>query len=112
MFKKKKIPLADLQDKIGLVYADTPTFIDGALIKVVDRDAFNGDLYVATLDNVYKHKGEVMELLNGAKTVKPEFIHFFDFKKPKKSYLKPLLYIATLGMGLLLGTHLEAILGL
>ena len=112
MFKKKRTPFKELQEKIGLIYVETPAFKDGALVKVIDRDPDDGTLYVSSLEQVLAAKGDVERLMKGAKMVKPEFITFLDFEKPKKSLLKPLSYIATLAMGLFLGTHLELILGL
>ena len=69
------------------VYVGSPTFIDGELGKIIDRDPNDGSYAVAPLEAILKEEGNIDSLLrNHVKWVKESDIEPITFTRPKKSY--------------------------
>ena len=92
-------------DDFVLIYSDTPTFKDGALGKIIDRDTHDKSYLVAPLEDVLKCEGDTVKLLEYGKWVEDSNFKVITFDRPNK--LKSLLmdiplYVSLLGMGYLL----------
>jgi hypothetical protein len=76
-------------DDLVLIYEGTPTYEDGTLGKVIDRD-ISGDwdpepsYFVATLEEVYSAEGDIGKLMGQAKWVSQENITKVVFEKPEE----------------------------
>ena len=69
------------------VYKGSPTFIDGEIGKIIDRDPLGGGYAVASLEAVVKEKGDIPKLLtNHVKWVEESNLEPITFEKPKKTY--------------------------
>lgn len=67
-----------------LVYKDTPTFKEGCLAQVIDRDPNDNSYAVADLRAVGLERGDIPSILNNhVKWVKEEHLTSINFNKPK-----------------------------
>jgi len=97
------------EDDIYLVYAETPTFAEGELVKILDYDSNDKSYAVAPLSDVYKFKGNIGRLLeNSAKWVKPDNMTKLSYVKPSKfnSLYKVLALLGSLASGYALGSFI------
>ena len=68
------------------IYKDTPTFIDGQICVILDKDPNDGSLSVAPLEVTAMEEYDTMRLLqNHSKWVETDRIEKITFDKPKKS---------------------------
>ena len=66
-----------------IVYNDAPTYIDGDLVKVIERDTIDGSYYVASLADIYDVQGDVSKLMErSCKWVKEEDTALVSYKRP------------------------------
>ena len=76
-----------------VVYKDTPTFKDGAIVKVIERDPNDGSYSVASLESIFETKGDKIKLTcYHCKWVKEQDVYPITFNRRKGliSYLKGL----------------------
>lgn len=75
------------QGDLIIIYKGSPTFGDGILGQVIDRDPMDKSYAVASLESVFKEKGDVPKLLEyHVKWVAEDNINLINFDKPKKDY--------------------------
>ena len=102
-------------DDLVLIYEGTPTYEDGTLAKVIDRD-ISGEwdpdpsYFVVTLEEVYSSGGDILELMGQAKWVSSENLTGVDFEKPEveessflNKYSIHLIGILAFTLGFILG---------
>jgi hypothetical protein len=74
-------------EDVVLVYKDTPTFKDGTVGQIIDRDPHDNSYAVADLRDIGKADRDIGTILNRhAKWVKPENMTKLNFEKPKKNW--------------------------
>ncbi len=97
--KKNKFNVED----VVLVYKNTPTFKDGAICQVIDRDPNDDSYSVADLRDIGKADRDIGIILNRyAKWVKPENMKKLYFE-PKKNYTRYLIGLLAIETFLLFG---------
>jgi hypothetical protein len=73
------------QGDVCIVYKDTPTYSDGGVVQVIDRDPNDGSYSVAHLQEVGKCDMDIIRILqHHAKWVKEEDLQLIDFTRPMK----------------------------
>lgn len=88
MTKKNKFSVED----VVLVYKDTPTFKDGTVGQIIDRDPHDDSYAVADLRDIGKADRDISTILNRhVKWVKPENMVALTFDRPKASLLTRIL---------------------
>lgn len=71
-------------EDVVLVYKDTPTFEDGAICQVIDRDPNDNSYAIADLRDIGKADRDISVILNRyVKWVSPENMIKLEFDKPK-----------------------------
>lgn len=92
-------------EDIVLVYTDTPTFEDGTVAQIIDRDPNDDSYSIVELKDIAKAKGNVIKLYDMAKWVKPENMTKLSFVKPDKfsvlGFCIGITLGSTIGIGLL-----------
>lgn len=74
---------------IVLIYRGTPTFEEGNVGQIIDRDPDNNDYLVAPLRDIGKVDGDINKILQRyGKWVKPENMTKLEFDKPKLAWYK------------------------
>lgn len=98
-------------EDVVLVYKDTPTFKDGTIAQIIDRDGNEPNEYlVADLRDIGKANRDINVILNRyGKWVKSENMHKLYFDKPKESkFIKRSIIttiILTIGLGILFNPY-------
>jgi len=70
-------------DDTLVVYDDAPTFIGGAIVKVIERDPNDGSYSVASLEDVYDVQGDTTKLIErSSKWVKEHDVYPISYKRP------------------------------
>lgn len=70
-------------DDTLVVYNDAPTFVDGAIVKVIERDTIDGSYSVARLEDIYDAGGDITKLMErSCKWVKEEDVYPVIYKRP------------------------------
>jgi hypothetical protein len=73
-------------EDVVLIYKDTPTFLDGAVAQIIDRDPNDGSYAVADLRDIGKADRDINIILNRySKWVSPEHMVKLTFDLPKPS---------------------------
>jgi hypothetical protein len=73
------------QGDVCIVYTDTPTYTDGGVVQVIDRDPNDGSYVVAHLQEVGKCDMDVIRILQyHAKWVKEDDLQLIDLTRPLK----------------------------
>lgn len=78
-------------DTIIIIYENTPTFENGAIAKIVDRDPHDESYAVAELSDIYKENGDITKILERhVKWVKVHDFYpvYFERKKTWTQRLK------------------------
>lgn len=71
-------------EDVVLIYKNTPTFTDGTIAQVIDRDPNDNSYAVADLRDIGKADKDIGIILNRyAKWVKPDDMVKLSFDKPK-----------------------------
>lgn len=84
-------------DTLVQVFKGSPTFIDGEIGKIIDRDPLGGGYAFASLEDIYENGDDI---LSHVKWVEEENLAPITFDKPRKSYKQAIVGLLT---GLLLG---------
>lgn len=76
-------------EDVVVIYKDTPTFNEGTVAQIIDRDPNDNSYAVADLRDVGKADRDIGIILNRyVKWVKPENMQKLNFNKPKFDYLR------------------------
>lgn len=90
-------------EDVVLVYKDTPTFEDGAVCQIIDRDPNDDSYAVADLRDIGKANKDIGVILNRyAKWVKPENMVKLEFEKVEERHFF-IDYILPVLIGILVG---------
>jgi hypothetical protein len=90
-------------EDVVIVYKDTPTFKDGAVAQIIDKDPNDGSYAVADLRDVGKADRDIQKLLTRyVKWVDPTNMSKIEFKKVevtnKKPFILTLIVITTISL--------------
>lgn len=91
-------------EDVVLVYKDTPTFEDGMIGQIIDKDPNDGSYLVADLRDIGKADRDIGVILERyGKWVKPEHMCKLEFEKQSSFSVLPYIIGSILGGGLVLG---------
>lgn len=91
-------------EDVVLVYKDTPTFKDGTIAQVIDRDPHDNSYAVADLRDVGRADRDISIILERyVKWVDPKNMKLLTFDRPKQSNFKKNLLLGGLMVGSLVG---------
>lgn len=97
-------------EDVVLVYKETPTFEEGAICQVIDRDPNDNSYAVADLRDIGKADRDISIILNRyAKWVNPENMVKLEFDKPEDEGHFFIDYILPALIGAIMGTTVPII---
>lgn len=99
--KKKKDPLMNQYIRI---YKKTPTFIDGDVAKIIDKDPKDNSYLAIPAESLRNVKIDV-HLYDHAKWVSPDNFELINFDRPYKPYMKYVVGAGMLLLGFIIGLY-------